>query len=119
MEHLEAVWMIGDHRYHWVAKAPAGMSVEWDADVIEERPGELVAWRSLDGSEIANEGSVRFESSDHGLATDLHVSLKYYPPAGKIGAWIAKLFGEEPGDQIEADLNHLKELMESGLARSR
>lgn len=115
MDHLDAVWMIGDHRYHWVARAPAGMSVEWDADVIEERPDELVAWRSLPGSEIANEGSVSFEPTDHGLATIVHVSLKYYPPAGKVGAWVAKLFGQEPGDQIEADLNHLKEMMESGL----
>jgi uncharacterized membrane protein len=115
MDHLEAVWMIGDHRYHWVARAPVGMSVEWDADVIEERPAELVGWRSLPGSEIANEGSVRFEPDNHGLSTTVHVSLKYYPPAGKIGAWIAKLFGEEPGDQIEADLLHLKEMMESGL----
>jgi uncharacterized membrane protein len=117
MDHLEAVWMIGDHRYRWVAKAPAGMSVEWDADIIEERPGELVAWRSLQGSEIANEGSVRFEPADHGLATTVHVSLKYYPPAGKVGAWIAKMLGEEPGDQIEADLQHLKEIMESGMGR--
>jgi uncharacterized membrane protein len=112
MDHLEAVWMIGDHRYRWVARAPAGMSVEWDADVIEERPNEVVAWRSLPGSEIANEGSVRFEPTDHGLGTIVHVSLKYYPPAGKIGAWIARLLGEEPGDQIESDLMHLKEILE-------
>jgi uncharacterized membrane protein len=114
MDHLEAVWMIGDHRYHWVAEAPAGMSVEWDADVILERPAELIAWRSRPGSQIPNEGSVRFEERVGGLATEVHVSLRYYPPAGRIGAWIAKLFGEEPGQQIEQDLEHLKDILESG-----
>jgi uncharacterized membrane protein len=114
MDHLEAVWMIGDHRYHWVAKAPAGMSVEWDADVVLERPSELIAWRSLPGSEIPNEGSVRFEDAPGGRGTVVHVSLRYFPPAGKIGAWIAKLFGEEPSLQVETDLRHFKELMETG-----
>ena len=114
MDHLEAVWMVGDHRYHWVAEAPVGMSVEWDADVIVERPPELIAWRSRPGSPIPNEGSVRFEEASGGLATTVHVSLRYYPPAGRIGALIAKLFGEEPGQQIEEDLLHLKDILESG-----
>ena len=114
LNHLEAVWMIGDHRYHWVAEAPAGMSVEWDADVIVERPPELITWCSRPGSQIPNEGSVHFEERIGGLATEVHVSLRYYPPAGRIGAWIAKLFGEEPGQQIEEDLLHLKDILESG-----
>jgi len=114
MTHLESVWMTGDHRWHWVAKAPAGMSVEWDADVVVEQPGELIAWQSTADSEIPNEGSVEFISLPDNQGTEVRVSFVYYPPAGKLGAWIAKLFGEEPEVQVDDDLRHFKELMEMG-----
>lgn len=114
MDHLESVWMTGDHRWHWVAKAPAGLSVEWDADVVVEHPGELIAWQSTADSEIPNEGSVQFITLPNGSGTKVRVSLIYYPPAGKLGQWIAKMFGEEPELQIADDLKHFKQIMESG-----
>ncbi len=114
MEHLESVRVTGDNTSHWVAKAPAGTSVEWDAVIHNEIPNELIAWRSVEGSNINNAGSVHFTSTANGEGTEVKVELSYEPPAGKIGAGIAELFGEEPGQQIDEDLRRFKQLMEAG-----
>lgn len=114
MRHLESVQMSGDNRSHWVAKGPAGKRVEWDAETTEDRPNELIAWRSLEGAAVKNSGSVRFESAPGGRGTIVRVELEYYPPAGLLGARIAKLWGEEPAGQVADDLRRLKQLMETG-----
>jgi len=114
MNHLESVRVTGGDRSHWVAKAPAGTSVEWDAEVYNEKEGELIAWRTLEGSEVASAGSVRFESAPGGRGTVVRVSLKYDPPGGKLGSLVARLFGENPEQQIDEDLHRFKQLMETG-----
>ncbi|MET0623892.1 MAG: SRPBCC family protein [Pyrinomonadaceae bacterium] len=111
MNHLESVTAAGPNRTHWVAKGPAGTSVSWDAEVYNEKPGEMIAWRTLEGSTVAHAGSVRFEEA--GGSTLVRVSLKYDPPGGKIGSYVAGLFGENPEQQIEEDLGRFKQLMES------
>ncbi|MGI8908454.1 MAG: SRPBCC family protein [Candidatus Sumerlaeaceae bacterium] len=113
MKHLESV-TVDNKRSHWVAKAPAGTTVEWDAEIINEREGALIAWRSLPGSEIHNAGSVRFDQAPGNRGTVVKVSLIYDPPAGKFGVMIAKLFGEEPAIQIHEDLRRFRQLMETG-----
>lgn len=115
MDHLESVRTTGDKRSHWVAKAPAGTTVEWDAEVINEKPNELIAWRSLEGADVDNAGSVRFERATGGRGTTVRVTLEYDPPGGVIGAAIAKLFGEAPDQQIQEDLRRLKQVMETGV----
>jgi len=123
MRHLEAVAMREEGVSHWVAKAPAGMHVEWDAEIHNEIENELIAWRSLPGSEINNAGSVHFAPIDDGGRTEVRVVLSYEPPAGRLGAALAKLFGEEPSQQIADDLRRFKDVMESdtaaGLRRPR
>ncbi|HEY6199110.1 MAG TPA: SRPBCC family protein [Candidatus Binatia bacterium] len=114
MYHLESVKVTGDKRSHWVAKAPAGMTVEWDAETIQDIPNERIAWRSLEGSTVPNRGEVRFERAPGGRGTIVRVAVEYRPPAGPIGAAIAKLFGREPGQQIREDLRRLKQLIEAG-----
>jgi len=114
MEHLESVEMMDDRRSHWTAKGPAGSSVAWDAELTGDRPGELIAWRSLEGSDVANTGTVRFLDAPGGRGTEVRVSLTYDPPAGKIGTVIARLFGEEPGLQVSKDLRRFKQVMEVG-----
>jgi uncharacterized membrane protein len=90
------------------------MTDEWDAEIIDDRPNELIAWRSLDGATVDNSGVVRFKPAPDGQGTEVHVELHYKPPAGKIGATIAKLFGEAPEQQVRDDLRAFKQVMEIG-----
>nr|MBA3945702.1 SRPBCC family protein [Herpetosiphonaceae bacterium] len=99
MDHLQSVRTTGHKTSHWVAKAPLGSSVEWDAEIVDERPNELIACRSLPGADVYNAGSVRFEQLPEDRGTELHVTFEYNPPAGFVGALVAKLFGEEPNLQ--------------------
>jgi len=114
MNHLEAVHTFGDRESHWIAKAPAGATVEWDAEIIEDTPGRMIAWQSLDGADVDNSGCVRFERATGGRGTVVSVELRYSPPGGAFGALFAKLFGEEPGQQIAHDLRALKQILEVG-----
>jgi len=115
MEHLESVTVLDDRRSRWVAKGPAGSSIEWDVEIHNEIENELIAWRSLPGAEVNNAGSVHFRSAGDGL-TEVRVVLSYEPPAGRVGAMVAKLFGEEPAQQVSDDLDRFREVMESGAA---
>jgi len=116
MEHLESVTVIDDKRSHWVAKAPAiaGGKVEWDAEIINDEPNSLIAWRSLENANVDNAGSVRFVPGPEGRGTEVRVVIDYIPPGGRVGQWVAKLFGEEPSQQIREDLRRFKRLMETG-----
>ena len=112
MTHLKSVKSKGGGRYHWTVRAPMGR-VSWDAEIIKDVPGEFLSWRSLEGSMIANAGSVRFEPSSAGRGTVMTVAVNYEPPAGFVGIAIAKLFGEEPEQQIGDDLIHFKQVLET------
>ena len=114
MDHLESVTVIDETRSHWVAKGPAGTRIEWDAVIHNEIDDELIAWRSLPGSEVNHAGSVHFTPTPDGNGTELRVILSYDPPAGKLGAAVAKLLGEEPSQQVEDDLRRLKQVMDAG-----
>lgn len=114
MKHLESVTNRGDGRSHWKAKAPAGSSVEWDAEVTADQPNELIAWHSLGNADVRNSGMVRFTDAPGGRGTEVHVDLHYDPPGGTLGALFAKMFGEEPGGQIADDLRRFKQVMEIG-----
>lgn len=113
MEHLESVTAIDEKRSHWVARGPAGKSVEWDAEIINEIPNELIGWRSIEGADVDNAGSVQFKRVP-GNRTELRVELRYDPPGGALGAFFAKLFGEEPSQQVKDDLRNLKSILEAG-----
>jgi len=116
MSHLESVRVIDEKRSHWVAKAPsiAGGKMEWDAEFINDEPNVVIAWRSLPGADVDNAGSVRFLDRTHDRGTQVSVVIDYIPPAGRIGKWIAMLFGEAPEQQIQEDLRRFKRMMETG-----
>jgi uncharacterized membrane protein len=114
MSHLKSVTRLDDIRSHWVAKGPAGMRVEWDAEIINEVPNQVIGWRSLPGADVVSAGSVNFDDAGPERGTRVTVHLQYDPPAGKLGAWFAKLFGEEPSQQIREDLRRLKRIIEAG-----
>ncbi len=114
MRHLESVQQMSPKRSQWRAKGPAGTSVEWQAEIVDERPGELISWRSLPGADVDNAGSVRFERTPDGQGTSVRVTMEYRPPAGVFGASIAKLLGEEPDTQVQRDLYRFKQIIEAG-----
>jgi uncharacterized membrane protein len=114
MRHLESVTLTGDRRSHWTAVAPAGRKVEWDAEMLEDRENEFISWRSLPGSDVYNAGAVAFMRAPGDRGTEVRVTLEYDPPFGKLGSKIAKLWREEPGQQIQDSLRHFKQVMETG-----
>jgi len=114
MDHLRSVRELDDRRSHWVVTAPFGAVVEWDAVIINEIPNELIGWRSLDNSDVASAGSVRFRETGDDNGVEVKVTLQYEPPGGQIGAGVAWLLGEEPSRQIPDDLRRLKQLLETG-----
>ena len=119
MYHLESVTTTDERRSHWVAKAPVGTTVEWDAEITDDVPGERIAWRSLEGASVENSGSIRFAPAPGGQGTEVYVEVNYSPPGGKLGSAVAKLFGEEPNQQITDDLRRFKQIVETGeIARS-
>jgi uncharacterized membrane protein len=102
------------HCSHWVAHGPAGTEVSWDAEIITEDPGRMIGWRSLEGSQVDTAGSVHFTPLPSAAGTEVRVNLKYDPPAGKLGGWLAWLFGQDAARQIRADLQRFKQLVEAG-----
>ena len=114
MKHLESVRVTATGRSRWKAKAPAGMTVEWDAETTADEPGRRIAWRSLPGAQVDNLGEVRFEDAPGGRGTEIHVDLRYDPPGGKASAALARLFRREPKQQLFDDLRAFKQVMETG-----
>ncbi|HEX8031129.1 MAG TPA: SRPBCC family protein [Vicinamibacterales bacterium] len=114
MHNLEAVEVRDDKRSHWTAKGPAGKTVDWEAEIINEIPNELIGWRSVDGSQIDNAGSVHFNAIPGGRGTEVKVVLRYDPPAGRFGATVSRLLGEDPAVNVQEDLRRFKMLVETG-----
>jgi uncharacterized membrane protein len=114
MTHLRSVTVTNGRRSHWVARGPAGKSVEWDAEIIDDRPGELIAWRSTEDSMVRNNGFVRFSDAPGGRGTEVRVELGYHPPGGMIGVVYARLSGEHPDQQVRDDVRRFKQVMETG-----
>ncbi|HET7539828.1 MAG TPA: SRPBCC family protein, partial [Polyangiaceae bacterium] len=114
MAHLESVEATNGVST-WRAKGPLGSSISWQAEVVLDRPGQAIGWRSVEGStRVPNRGVVRFANAPGGRGTEVQVELKYEPPGGALGATFAKLFGEEPSQQIASDLRRLKQVLETG-----
>ena len=114
MKHLDSVQHIDERRSHWVARAPGGTQVEWDSELTEDVPGQFLAWRSLSGSDVDHSGSVRFEPAPGGRGTVVRVQMRYQPPAGRAGVLVAKIFHEEPEQQVQEDLRRFKQVLETG-----
>jgi len=114
MKHLKSVRVSNEKRSHWIANAPLGNSVEWDADILEDRENEFISWASVEGADVDNSGFVRFQKAPGDRGTEVKVVLEYNPPGGALGSIVAKLFGEEAEQQIGDELHRFKMLMEAG-----
>jgi len=119
MSHLESVHVVNERLSHWVVRTiPGAPPVEWDAEIINDVENERIGWRSLNGADVDNTGSVEFEPAGAGR-TNLTVTLQYAPPAGRIGAAVAKWLGEDPDSKIAQDLLRFKDSLESGVYSGR
>ena len=117
MSHLESVERITDTLSRWRAKGPAGTTVEWTAEIINEVENQVIGWRSIENSDVVSAGSVNFEDAGRGR-TQVRVRLQYSPPGGKAGATLAWLMGRDAATEIRQDLARFKQLIESGDAKS-
>ena len=113
MENVARIDVLDANRSHWVVKAPAGKTVEWDARITEEQRDRSIAWTSEDGADVANSGRIEFRDAGP-RGTIVKLTIVYDPPGGVIGQWIAKLFQREPKIQSRRDLRRFKQLMETG-----
>jgi uncharacterized membrane protein len=114
MRHVKSVKVTDEKKSHWVVDGPAGKDVEWDAEIINDEPNTLIAWRSLADATVDNAGSVRFVPGPEGRGTEVRVVIDYIPPAGRVGKLVASLFGKNPASEIREDLRRFKRLMETG-----
>jgi uncharacterized membrane protein len=110
---LESVALHDDRLSHWVARGPANTRIEWDAELVADEPGQLIAWRSVEGSDASNAGSVHFETAPGGRGTEVRVALTYTPPAGRLGAVMAIIFGKSADRQVREGLRRFKQRMET------
>jgi len=118
MPHLQSVRELDGKRSHWTVKCPAGSSVEWDAEIVEDIPNQLIRWRSLPGADVENAGVMRLSKATGGRGTVVTVELDYKPPGGTFGATVAKLLGQAPEKQVPADLRRLRQVLETGVLQS-
>ncbi|VXC98247.1 SRPBCC family protein [Sphingomonas sp. AX6] len=114
MDNLENVETLGDQRSRWTIKAPGGTSVVIETEIAQEKSGELIAWRSVEGSDIDTEGRVQFRDAPGDRGTEVELVIAYKPPLGRAGQAIAKLLQREPAIQARRDLRRFKMLMETG-----
>lgn len=114
MKHLERIEVKDDRLSHWVAKGPAGSTIEWDAEITEDRPNELMVWRSIEGSALDHAGSVRFEPATGNRGTIVTVDMHYRPPLGTVGSAVAAWLGGDANQTVKMDLRRFKQVMEAG-----
>jgi uncharacterized membrane protein len=114
MAHLESVEPGAEGTSHWKAKSPTGGTVEWDAEIVEEREGKLIRWQSLPGAGVQNSGTVRFATASREQGTEIRLHLDYSVPGGAVASSAAKLLGEDPEQQVRDDLRRFKQAVETG-----
>ena len=114
MDQIDSVQVTSGGRSHWKAKAPAGLGVEWDAEVVTDRPNELLSWQSVDGSDLRNTGTVKFRKASGGRGTEVELEMDFQPAGGAAGGKIAKMLEVIPKTQLKNDLRRFKQLMEIG-----
>lgn len=114
MDHLVSVQTIDARRSRWTAKAPAGRTVEWEAEIIDDVPGHRLAWRSRPGADVDNRGTVRLDPAPGDRGTEVTLEIEYVVPGGRAGRALARILGEHPEQQAKDDLRRFKQVVETG-----
>jgi uncharacterized membrane protein len=115
MDHLERVDVLSSTRSHWVTKGPIGTSISWDAEIVDERENEWIAWRAVEPAQVPNNGTIMFRDMGDGESTEVFVTLEAQPPAGRLGDFVARMFGKSPERQVRMALQRFKEIAESAV----
>jgi uncharacterized membrane protein len=111
MDYLESVVETDARHSHWVARLPIGGTITWNAEITEDRPGELIAWRSVEGSLIDTRGRVTFAKAPGRNMTEVRVEMQLGVLGTRPSPTVAKLFGRP---QIKGDLRRFKQVLETG-----
>lgn len=120
MENVRSVEVVDDSRSRWTVEGPGGADISFTSQIVEDVPGERIAWRSDEDATVPNSGSIAFRDAPAGRGTEVDLTIAYEPPGGTIGAMVAKMFQREPKIQARRDLKRFKQLMETGeIATSR
>ncbi len=114
LEFVDSVHAASDTTAHWRARGPGGTTIEWEAEIINDIPNELLAWKSVGDADVPNAGSIRFRQAPDARGTVVRLVLEYEPPGGHLGAWAVKLLKENPDEQVRAALRRIKQLAETG-----
>lgn len=114
MEHLKEVKQTEGNQSHWVAKLAGGLPVSWDAEIVEDVPGERIVWRTLPDSTVEQRGKVEFKPANGERGTVVHVDIQYSPPGGIVGETFAQLLNGVTAQQVKDDIRRFKSLMETG-----
>jgi uncharacterized membrane protein len=114
MSMVKSVTLLDDRRMHWVMRGPYGARFEWDTEISVDRPGERLAWHSVQGSPVESASVVRFDRAPGGRGTLVRVHMHFQPPAGRLGLSLARLIGDDPSFQVQEDLRRFKQLIETG-----
>jgi uncharacterized membrane protein len=114
MKSIVSVTERGGGQSTWIARGPAGETWKWESEILEDRPEELLVWRSLPGSEVHHHGSVRFQAAPAGRGTEVRVGIEFLPPGGIAGRLLARIARRLPEHEVEEDLRRLKQVMEAG-----
>ena len=113
-KYLESIQFTGNNKAHVVLKLPGNASTEFDAEIYTDVPNEVISWRSLDGSELQNAGSIRFSEAPMNKGTEVQMTVEFVPPGGAIGKALTELIGEVPAQYLGQFLREFKQLMETG-----
>jgi uncharacterized membrane protein len=115
MKHLARVTQLDNKSSHWEAEIPVNLgTLEWDATITTEIPGERIAWQSVAEATVDNAGEVIFRDAPGDYGTELHATISYRPPVGDVGKAISSLFNSRFEEMIKADLQRFKRMVETG-----
>ena len=114
MSDAASVVITGDRQSRWTLSAPAGRTLEWDAEITESRLNEQISWRTAEGSSVNVEGTIHFRTAPGNRGTQVIFDAHFSPPGGELGKKIAGIFAEALGTKIGNDLRRFKQLVELG-----
>ena len=111
--HFATITNATDQGAHWRVEGPLGRALEWDTQIVEERDGKLIRWRSTSG-DLPNEGTVEFRDAPGELGTEITLRVRFDPPAGRLGEAVARLLDDPPKLVLAKALRRFKSLVETG-----